>query len=244
MGNDDLRGGFERIAALAAKDEASAVCGLSADNTSRCTDAVERECPLRKLDCCPKRKIEQRRIKLAAVRDRHLLRGVPERVVAVAFDRQPVETPAIASVRRWLATKHTFLVLSGPNQCGKTTAAGWALITSDKAPRKRFIAVSAASNPVTLEPLLAELPKLDLVVLDDIGQTYFGASGFAVSAIERMVDAVYQGRGRCILCTDVALRAGQEAPFFNLVGQRVSSRLIQAGQVDGSLGGPFHGGAR
>jgi hypothetical protein len=103
--------------------------------------------------------------------------------------------------------------------------------------------VSAESNPSTLDALLAELPRLDLVVLDDLGSTYFGASGFAVSAIERMVDAVYQGRGRCILCTDVAMRTGAESPFFNLVGQRVASRLLQAGKLAASLGGPFQGGA-
>lgn len=242
MAGDSLLAGFEALAALAAAQEASAPCGLSREGLARCTKQVESECPLRKLDVCPRQRDAAKTAQIAAGRDRFLARGVPDRVLTVAYDRKPVETPAIIAVRQWLDTRHTFLVLSGPNQCGKTTAAGWAMLSS-KQPRMRFLTVSAKSNPSTLDALLAELPRLDLVVLDDLGSTYFGASGFAVSAIERMVDAVYQGRGRCILCTDVAMRTGAESPFFNLVGQRVASRLLQAGKLAASLGGPFQGGA-
>lgn len=242
MGND-ISARLARLAELtqiALEQERSAPCGLRPEGLSACTEQVLAHCGLSHLGCCPRVQARQEREERLSLRMRLDQRGVPQRVLGVAFDQAPKQTRAVAAVTAFLRDKNTFLVLSGPNQCGKTTAAGWALIRSAaERPRARFRTAAVATNPHTLDELLKEAPRLDLFVLDDIGQTFFGASGFAQSAIERIVDACYQGKGKAILCTDVALKAGAATPFFDMVGPRVASRLLQVGMFDGNLGGAF-----
>lgn len=241
--SDDLSARLAKLAELtqiALEEERAAPCGLRAEGLPACTEDVLARCGLSQLDCCPRVQSRRSRDERSSLRMRLDQRGVPQRVLGVAFDRAPKQTRAVAAVGSFLRDRSTFLVLSGPNQCGKTTAAGWAMIRSAaERPRARFKTAAAATNPHTLDDLLREAPRLDLFVLDDIGQTFFGASGFAQSAIERIVDACYQGKGKAILCTDVALKAGSATPFFDMVGPRVASRLLQVGVFEGNLGGVF-----
>lgn len=240
MQTEHLLARLAALTQLASEEEHSAPCGLRAEGIAACTESVLADCGLSRMDCCPRVQARKVRDERSSLKMRLEQRGVPLRVLGVAFDQAPKQTRSVAAVSAFLKDKNTFLVLSGPNQCGKTTAAGWAMIRSAaERPRARFQTAAAAANPHTLDELLRVVPKLDLFVLDDIGQTFFGASGFTQSVIERVVDAVYQGRGKAILCTDVALKAGSSTPFFDMVGLRVTSRLLQSGTVEGSLGGPF-----
>lgn len=235
---------LEHIARRAELDEANAVCGLSSEGISLCTAAIEESCPVRESAPCPRRREFAWRAQARRLRAESAKRGVPERVLCNAFDQEPKDTPAMQAVLHWLSRSRSLLVLSGTNQCGKTTAAGWAacchLSLGGERRRTRFLTAADATRPDIGDVLVVQAKTLDLLVLDDIGQAFFGQSGFSLRQLEVIIDAVYQGNGRAILTTDIALRGDNGAmPFFQLVGRRITSRISQAGQSVANLGTAF-----
>lgn len=224
--------------------EAGAVCGLSPEGIERCTSAVEEACPVREMAPCPRRREAAWREQARRLRAESSKRGVPERVLRAAFDEEPRDTPALQAVLNFLSRSRSILVLSGTNQCGKTTAAGWAacchLSLGGESRRTRFVTAAEATRPDVGEALALQAKSLQLLVIDDIGQAFFGQSGYSLRQLEVIVDAVYQGNGRLILTTDIALRNdANKLPFFELMGRRITSRISQAGQCVANLGGVF-----
>jgi len=236
---------LERAIARAKKEEESVPCGLDVGQLAACTAEVERTCALRNAECCPRRQ-KRRALELRQeLRKESAARGVPERVLLSAFDAQPRPTSAFLKVQDWLASERSLLVLSGTNQCGKTTAAGWAACCHPSfgglKRRTRYLTAAEATIPDKGDELLRLLPTLDLLVLDDVGQAFFGASGFSLRQLEVLVDAVYLGNGRLIICTDIKLKdaATNTMPFIDVVGKRIASRILQAGRMEADLGPAF-----
>ena len=236
---------LERMIARARKEEESAPCGLDVAQLAVCTPEVERTCALRGAECCPRRQKRRAAELRQELRKESAARGVPERVLLAAFDAPPRHTPAFLKVQDWLASERSLLVLSGTNQCGKTTAAGWAAcchpVFGGIKRRTRYLTAAEATMPDKGDELLRVLPSLDLLVLDDVGQAFFGASGFSLRQLEVLVDAVYRGNGRLIICTDIKLKdaATNSMPFIDVVGKRIASRIVQAGRMEADLGAAF-----
>lgn len=236
---------LQRLSNQAQEAERTAACGMRAELAHRCSDANERACPWRGAGNCPKVRARAQREQLADLRAAAVRRGIPERVLACTWDRPPAPTRSMGAVRSWLPSSSSILLLSGANGCGKTTAAGWAasphLALGGDGRRTRYVTAAQATGP-DHEALVRSVGQLNFLVLDDLGQAYFGASGFTLSRLEVLVDAVYQRMTRLVICTDIEMRRGaDEWPFFDLVGKRIASRILQAGRWESNLGGAFGG---
>lgn len=240
---EGLLGQLERLSQLAKQREAEAPCGLDLQRLSQCDSWTEEHCTLRPLECCPRKIQERQRADFLMLRGESVRRGVPERVLAAAFDREPRPTLALQKVQSWLHGNRSILVLSGTNQCGKTTAAGWAAACHRSLGGTRrkthYYVASDIGNPHKADAMLAAASSVDLLVLDDLGQAYFGPTGFALNKLEVLVDAAYRNSSRLILCTDIALKDGERLPFFEAVGKRVAARILQSGRMEADLGGTF-----
>jgi hypothetical protein len=235
---------LERIIAEAQANEAAAPCGLDAGRLAVCTQHVESTCDLRSVDCCPRRQHRKLRDLRQDLRGESARRGIPERVLVKAWDRAPAETPAFLKVGQFLLGERSILVLSGSNQCGKTTAAGWAACAhpqlGGRERRTRYMTAAEATNPALCDDILRDIGRMSLVVLDDVGQAFFGASGFSVHQLEVIVDAAYRANAKLIICTDIQLkRPDGSLPFFDLVGRRVAARILQDGRCETDLGKAF-----
>lgn len=236
---------LERLSTQALEAERTAACGMRAELVNRCSDENERRCSWRGAGNCPKVRDRAHRAQLADLRAAAVRRGIPERVLACTWDRQPAPTRSMGAVKSWLSTSSSILLLSGANGCGKTTAAGWAacphLALGGTGRRSRYVTAAEATG-VDHESILRAVGQLNFLVLDDLGQAYFGASGFTLNRLEVLIDAVYQRMTRLVICTDIEIRRGAEDwPFFDLVGKRIASRILQAGRWETNLGGAFSG---
>jgi len=244
-GPESLEDMLRRLEAEALKAQ-DVVCGHSIENLAVCVRPIENECPLQGRPTCPRVQLRLQRRQRNEARAIAARRGVPERALVKAWDQPPLETPAIKTVTAWMPTGRSILVLSGTNQCGKTIASGWACCPHEEwGGEKRFtryVTAAEATGPA-FDSLFAALKShLELVVIDDLGQAYFGASGFTLSRLEVLVDAVYQRNKRLILCSDIKLMDGDRMPLFDLLGKRITSRIAQSGRVEANLGPAFQEG--
>ncbi len=233
-----------RIIDMARAEEEATACGLDPANISLCSREIEAACPMRGVKSCPRRQREKASIENKLLRDESARRGVPERVLVKAFDIAPERTKSVLAVEQFLLSDRALLVLSGTNQCGKTTAAGWAACAlpqlGGETRRTIYFTAAEATVPENGDALLRRLPSCQLAVLDDVGQAYFGASGFSLRQLEVIVDTVYRANKKLILCTDIELkRPDGSMPFIELIGKRITSRIHQAGRFEADLGGPF-----
>lgn len=226
-------------------------CRREVSQVHACTYEYELMCTQRHSVFCPKRILTQQAATKAERRRQALATGVPERVLRKVYDQPPVLTLAMKAVRTFMSTPDkSILVLSGPNACGKTTAAAWACIPPWEAawptPRAglfaRLVDVESAGR---YGELLLRIRRSPLVVMDDIGAAHFGQSGFLASLVDDIVDAVYQQCHKIILTTDVAVLPDSKEPgkpcLANLVSKRVMSRIRDAGMVETKLGGRYDG---
>lgn len=229
-------------------------CKFALAQVTRCTQEFEPLCSFREDAGCPKRLLERNLWKKLELREQALRRGIPERVLRNVFDQVPNPTPAMQVVERFMKTAHhSVLVLSGPNACGKTTAAAWACIPPIEAswvPNRpgRFVRLVDLESAGRFSELLSTLRKSPLVVLDDLGAAHFSASGFLSSLIDDVVDAAYQACHKVILTTDLAMAPDPKNPnkpcLAHLLSKRVMSRIKDAGHIETKLGSRFKGKER
>lgn len=229
-------------------------CQFALAQVTRCTQEVEPLCSFRDDAGCPKRLLERNLWKRLELREQALRRGIPERVLRNVFDQVPNLTPAMQAVERFMKTAHhSVLVLSGPNACGKTTAAAWACIPPMDpawAPSRpgHFVRLVDLESAGRFSELLSTLRKSPLVVLDDLGAAHFSASGFLSSLLDDVVDAAYQACHKIILTTDLAMAPDPKTPnkpcLAHLLSKRVISRIKDAGYVETNLGNRFKGKER
>lgn len=242
--DDSMQSVLERIVAKAREEEESTVCGFDPANLELCTDDVQEKCPMRGVDSCPRRLRKKAIAEQRLLREESAARGVPERVLVNAFDKPPEQTKSVVAVQSFLLSGRSILVLSGTNQCGKTTAAGWAACAlpqlGGEGRRTLYTTAAEATIPEKGDALLRRLPKCELTVLDDVGQAFFGASGFSLRQLEVLVDTVYRANKKLIICTDIELkRADGTMPFIDLIGKRITARIHQSGRFEADLGRAF-----
>lgn len=259
----------ERNGVAVARWEREAVCQMNMDRVALCLDEVAADCPLYNYPTCPRRLRREAQEKQATVRQRARERGVPERVLVKTYDHPPAYTPSIGAVIRFMASGKSLLALSGVNDCGKTSAAGWACIpppdaawpphegastcvhcgqvvqpgrcAARPAPRGRYLKLAELNRAGAYTALQEDLSRYRLVVVDDLAAVHFGVSGQLVSLLEEVVDNAYQARSKLILATDLALleRVDARPCMADLVGQRIMSRLLDDGMWETELGDRF-----
>lgn len=233
----------------AAREQAP--CRMSREHVQRCTDDYADTCVLHGVrsgrDHCPRavvedemRLTERERIAKRAMLAAH---GVPERVLRVAFDRQPANTPSVAAVRRFMASDKNIMLMVGTSACGKTVAAGWACTQPDGTdwPLGRYARLVDLVQGAGTKTRITACRGAELLVLDGIASI---PQTPAVSAlVDDIVDAVYSAHGRVILVSDVRVHHDPERPdvasLDRWIGRRTWSRIKDAGVVESQLGGRY-----
>lgn len=223
-------------------------CHFDVSLAGECSDEYRAGCEWRQNDdLCARVMVQIRDRKRADARLSARRRGIPERVLRSVFDVQPTETPAIRAVRAFMRSDKSILVLSGSNACGKTTAAAWACLPPEGEGwgPGQFLRLVDLESAGRFSDLLSDARSARLLVLDDVGAAHFGQSGFMVSMVDDVVDAVYQACNKVILTTDLAVAPDPKDPgrpcLAKLLSRRVLSRIKDAGMVETKLGGRHEG---
>jgi hypothetical protein len=219
---------IERIRDRAIAKMAETACKGDRLNLDVCTRAVERECPKREYNSCPRRVValeeQLARLQPAALTPPELLKGmgVPFKiaclVVGSAFEHRPV----VAEVERWWRGPKQVLVLLGGNQIGKSTAAA-ALVW-------RLSGRFATTREITARRRdllwMDALRRPQLLVIDDLGFEPLDERDEALAAVAGLIsDAVDDGK-RLILTANLA--ASEIRPRY---GDRVAERIKKNGHV-------------
>lgn len=251
----DVKSLMQQLMDRAKAEAATVPCALEVEKVGLCSDEYAATCELRERKHCPRQLVHVQQLKderaLAERRAALLERGIPERVIRRVFDQRPKETQAMVAVRAFMrAPDLSILILSGTNACGKTTAAAWACLPPADADWPspapgRFVRLVDLESDGRYGDLLKLARSSKLLVLDDMGAAHFGQSGFMVSMVDDVVDAVYQACNKIILTTDLAMAPDPKDPsrpcLAKLLSRRVLSRIKDAGTVETKLGGR-HGG--
>lgn len=252
----NLQETLERVLSEAKEKEArrlrvwnSLPCQGKTMQVKACLPHHEAQCEYRTWRECPKQVLREQTYARQERRRQALERGIPERILHSVYDRPPRQTLALQTVRTFMnARDKSILVLSGPNACGKTSAAAWACLPPleadwpDPLPGLfvRLVDLEAAGR---FSELLLKVRKSPLVVLDDLGAAHFGVSGFTSSLVDDVVDAIYQACHKLILTTDLAIAPDPSDPskscLAHVVSKRVMSRIKDAGVIETRLGGRY-----
>ncbi|MFA5943155.1 MAG: ATP-binding protein [Candidatus Thermoplasmatota archaeon] len=167
----------------------------------------------------------------AAARAHLKAAGVPERCV-LTIDTGARKTEAVEAVRLFLASKATFLLLSGRPGCGKSTAAALALMGGGGV----FVRATEASRLSLFDALdrdrSREMAQARMLVLDDMG-TEILHDGWR-SLLDDLLDRRYGAMRRTVITTNLLPASDDEVknPSFRArYGARVADRIRHDGHV-------------
>ena len=161
-------------------------------------------------------------------------RGIPERLWPMLHDGAPDETvgplapkpsPALEAVGRFTSPseRRLVLVLAGPVDSGKTTAAAWAAAWAHGRLVKAIDLLRAGLYPDD-HGFWPRLYAEHLLVVDDLGTEPLDAKGFGLAAISDLIDRRYDGARKTILTTNLP-----GAAFRSRFGERLWRRLVEVG---------------
>jgi hypothetical protein len=199
-------------------------CNGVAEMVSNCTDDFAAGCRRRDHVMCPRwqvaRALEEQRGARRQMRSRLTIAGVPERVLVVAFDREPLETEAIKALRDALGKRPTIVVLSGGVGCGKSCAAAWWLGQHGG----DWISAGDLSKISPYEGGGTDRLRSQRLVLDDLGVEYLDAKGFLQATLDGVIDHRYANMLPTVITTNLSA-----AEFKARYGKRVEDRIREAG---------------
>lgn len=148
--------------------------------------------------------------------------GFPRRALDEATSADETAAPVVR-VASWDVAKHSTLVISGGNGCGKTVAAAWWAMRYPGTPRFLRASTLAASSRYDRDqrdPIL----KAPALVLDDLGAEYLDAKGSFLVDLDELLDVFYGDYRPLLITTNATFDL-----FRERVGPRIADRLRECG---------------
>lgn len=188
--------------------------------------------------------IEEREAMEAEVERRQRARAKHERVMAVLADCPRIraalekgldDSPAYDVVRDWYASKSWCLLLLGGVGCGKSTAAGWFVVTAAKKGAVSMWVRAVEASRMSAFGAEAEARfrawrEADCLVLDDLGTELMTPTW--QQALDDILDYRYQHSLETMLPTNLSADE-----FKTRYGERISDRIRHEGTIH-SLAAP------
>lgn len=153
--------------------------------------------------------------------------GIPPRVFPTLH--APQETPALASVKAWLESPKTILLLSGFPDRGKTVAACWALFQTP-GPCRFLKSIDVVRHGTFDGDFWDGVNGAPLVVLDDLGTEPVDEKGYAMANLQALWDRAYDGLPRLVATTNLGIASFSER-YLAADGGRAAQRLRECGHV-------------
>ncbi len=161
------------------------------------------------------------------LRARMLELGWPRR--AVEWADAAVETDAVRVTRRWAGRGS--IVLAGPKGTGKTVAAAWHALNSERGEAFRFVRAAMLVRVGRFGDEWSGFLTARSLCVDDLGAEYADVKGSFVSDLDELVDTFYADRRTLIVTTNLD---GKE--FRSRYGARVTDRIRECAEW-ASIGG-------
>jgi DNA replication protein DnaC len=186
---------------------------------------------------------------VAARLEQRALNRTPETVPVRAWDvissrSFDEKTPAVEAARTWFTSGKTLLGLVGGCGSGKTVAAA-DLVRSEFRTGRSAIWVQGYHVPrasgldAASRERWEQLLQIDLLVVDDIGQQYLDAKGWATAALETLLCERFGEARRTVLTSNA-----DTATFKQLIGERLVDRFRESGTLFVVGGASLRGKAR
>lgn len=148
--------------------------------------------------------------------------GFPRRAIDEAATADEA-APPVQRVAQWDISKHSTLVISGGNGCGKTVAATWWAMRFHGVPRFLRASTLAASSRYDRDQRSAIL-EAPALVLDDLGAEYMDSKGSFLVDLDELLDVFYGDYRPLLITTNSAFDV-----FRQRIGERVADRLRECG---------------
>lgn len=227
---DETMAMLERMVARVAAEEArfrTLPCQGQIEHLAGCTSDVEGKCPDRTDVMCPRNQLVKVREDGARAhaqqRDRLVSAGLEESLIADAFDREPIETSPLRSLRD--AFGHlpppVFVVLAGGVGVGKSCAAAW-WATQHGA---RWIGAPALARLATWDAQVEQLGRVQRLVIDDLGAEHLHEKSGFIALFDEVINARYAGLRQTVITTNMTAE-----DFRGRYGARVVDRIRERGQ--------------
>jgi DNA replication protein DnaC len=159
--------------------------------------------------------------------------GVPQKdIVAIAAGTLQDNRP-MRLVQEFDQRSASLLVMAGVPGCGKTTAAGWWLATSERVvatyltlTRPCFITVARLQRLSRYnDEQMQRIEKAKRLVIDDLGAEYVDEKGSFQATVDALVNARYEHVLPTIITTNLTADA-----FKERYGARVADRIRELGR--------------
>lgn len=178
---------------------------------------------------------ERRKYLLETAPDRLVRMGAPRRAVD-AWASGPRDTAATSSVRRMLAERKSFCLLTGGAGAGKTVAAVCGMaerVLEDRREDLPALFVRAVEGArmglydAEDKRLTSQMQSAGLLVIDDLGAEFVSEGSIWRSILDEVIDVRYGDRTPTVLTTNL-----DGAAFKARYGERISDRIRHAGVVE------------
>lgn len=187
---------------------------------------------------------ERKRAREREARRKYLLETTPDRLVRMgaprravdAWSAEPRETAATSAVRRMLAERKTFCLLTGGAGAGKTVAAVLAMaerVLEDRREDLPALFVRAVEGArmglydAEDKKLASQMQSAGLLVIDDLGAEFVSDGSIWRSILDEVIDVRYGDRAPTVLTSNL-----DGAAFKARYGERISDRIRHAGVVE------------
>ena len=163
--------------------------------------------------------------------------GIPKRISDILMDVDAfLPTKAVQRTQRWMktATKEGWcLVLSGGKGCGKSTAAGYWLMTDTQKRAEGSIdrpmptgrrwwtsSRMARESSYSYSEGMEKIMQTPLMVVDDMGVEYMDKNGFFRHRMDELLDERYSNYRKTVITTNLNWK-----DFVVRYGERVGDRI-------------------